>query len=156
MDDLTTLIQRVRSGDVEAFSPVVKRFQDMAVGYAYSVLGDFHLAEDAAQNAFMTAYLNLESVRDPASFPGWMRRIVFTECSRLMRASRPHTVELEEALTSSTNEAGPEQALDASESSALVSRLMASLPDRSREVTILYYLSAGSYRPCCGLLRRGR
>lgn len=152
MDDLTTLIQRVRSGDVEAFSPVVKQFQDMAVGYAYSILGDFHLAEDAAQNAFMTAYLNLESVRDPAGFPGWMRRIVFTECRRLTRGSRPHTVELEEAVTSKPNEAGPEQALDASERSALVSRLMASLPDRSREVTILYYLSDLSQKEIAAFL----
>ena len=83
LDDLTTLILRVRSGDVEAFSPVVKRFQDMAVGYAYSILGDFHLAEDAAQNAFMTAYLNLESVRDPAGFPGWTEtfwRWILTRC----------------------------------------------------------------------------
>jgi len=34
----------------------------MAVGYAYSVLGDFHLAQDAAQEAFVEAYRDLARV----------------------------------------------------------------------------------------------
>ena len=38
-----------------AFGEIVRRFQDMAYGCAYAVLGDFHLAEDAAQEAFLAA-----------------------------------------------------------------------------------------------------
>ncbi len=41
---------------LEAFGQIVVRFQDMAYGCAYALLGDFHLAEDAAQEAFLTAY----------------------------------------------------------------------------------------------------
>ena len=49
MDQLESIIERVQAGDVDAYGEVVHRFQDMAVGYAYSLTGDFHLAEDAVQ-----------------------------------------------------------------------------------------------------------
>ena len=71
MDDLTTLIDRVRGGDRAAYAGVVERFQDMAVGYASSQLGgDRHLAEDVAQEAFLQAYLDLGQLREAAAFPG--------------------------------------------------------------------------------------
>ena len=47
-DELTTLVTRARAGDSGAYDQVVRRFQDMAVGYSYTFLGDFHLAQDAA------------------------------------------------------------------------------------------------------------
>ena len=56
MDRLSDLLRAVKSGNLRAYEGVVLRFQDMAAGYAYSILGDFHLAEDAAQEAFLIAY----------------------------------------------------------------------------------------------------
>jgi DNA-directed RNA polymerase specialized sigma24 family protein len=51
MEEVRSLVVRARGGDLEAYGEIVRRFQDMAYGYAYSILGDFHLAEDAAQEA---------------------------------------------------------------------------------------------------------
>ena len=83
------------------FRPVdvmlVERFQDMAVGYAYSVLGDFHLAEDAAQEAFLEAYPNLHKVYGPEAFPGWLKRIVFKNCDRILRRKKLASTQLEDA-----------------------------------------------------------
>ncbi len=85
MEELRTLVVQAQAGSSGAYDRIVERFQDMAVGYAYSILGDFHLAEDAAQEAFVGAYADLHTLRDPAAFPGWFRRIVFMRCSRLTR-----------------------------------------------------------------------
>ncbi len=71
VDEIGDLITRSAQGDGRAYGEVVRRFQDMAVGYAYSLLRDFQLAEDAAQEAFVHAYGDLGSLRDPAAFPGW-------------------------------------------------------------------------------------
>lgn len=49
MEDLLSVLQRAQNGDLCAYGTIVQRFQDMAVGYAYSILGNFHFAEDAAQ-----------------------------------------------------------------------------------------------------------
>ena len=68
--DLEALIHRVRGGDDQAFGQIVRLFQDMAVGYAFSELGDFHQAEDAAQESFLQAYVGLDQLRNPSAFPG--------------------------------------------------------------------------------------
>ncbi len=76
-------VVRAQGGDTAAFDALVRRFRDMAVGYAYSILRDFHAAEDAAQEAFIQAYYDLETLREPGAFPAWFRRVVFKHCDRI-------------------------------------------------------------------------
>ena len=91
MEELGSLISRAQAGDLDAYGRIVRQFQDMAVGYAYSILGDFHLAEDAVQEAFIEAYPILSRVYGPAAFLGWFRRIIFKHCNRLTRGKRDET-----------------------------------------------------------------
>ena len=97
MEELKSVVLRAQSGDLDSYGELVRRFQDMAYGYAYSILGDFHLAEDAAQEAFIQAYRNLESLQQPIAFPGWFRTIVFKHCDRLTRRRRVSQAPLEVA-----------------------------------------------------------
>src|SRR5918992_97764 len=90
----------------EAFGELVARFQDMAFACAYAVLGDFYLAEDAAQESFITAWQSLHQLRTPEAFPGWLRRIVLTRCNRLTRGKRLQFVPLE--LAAETPSAAPD------------------------------------------------
>lgn len=64
MKDSISLVVSARGGDLAAFEALVREFWDMAVGYAYSILPDFHLAEDAAQEAFVECYVSLVQLRD--------------------------------------------------------------------------------------------
>jgi hypothetical protein len=81
VDSIEGLIDRARAPDASlamrqtAFSLIVERYQDAAYGYALASLGDPHLAWDAAQEAFLTAYCSLEQLRSPEAFPGWLRRM---------------------------------------------------------------------------------
>ena len=103
MEEIGALIRIAMSDDCalaqrhEAFSKVVLRFQDMAFGRAHAVLGDFCLAEDAAQEAFIAAWRRLHQLRQPDAFPGWFRRIVLTQCYRLTRGKRLKFVPLDAA-----------------------------------------------------------
>lgn len=65
MSDLIPLVERAMTGDPTAFTELVYRFQDMATGYAFSVLGDFHLAQDASQEDFLEASRHLDQLRLP-------------------------------------------------------------------------------------------
>jgi hypothetical protein len=47
MEELAVLVRRAQSGNLSAFAGIVRRFRDMACGYAHSRLGDFQSAEDA-------------------------------------------------------------------------------------------------------------
>src|SRR5258708_1586850 len=81
-----------------AFGVIVERYQDVAYGYALAGLGDPHLAWDAAQEAFLTAYTSLEQLRSAEAFPLWLRRIVRTSCRRLRREHQPPMVASLDAL----------------------------------------------------------
>jgi DNA-directed RNA polymerase specialized sigma24 family protein len=89
MEELVSLVHRAQAGDAEAFQVIVERFQDMAYGYAYAILGDFPLAEDAAQEAFIETYRALPELREAAAFPAWFKRIVFKHCDRRTRRHTP-------------------------------------------------------------------
>ena len=107
MEDLKQWVCRAQAGDLEAFGVLVRRFQDMAVGYAYSQMGDFHLAEDATQEAFVVAFEGLATLQEPEAFPGWLQRIVFTRCSRMKRKdSRFKIVPLDEVPYMTTSSPG--------------------------------------------------
>ena len=96
MEDLTGLIIAARQGDCEAYETVVRRFQDMAVAYAYALLGNWQEAEDAAQEAFIAAYYGLLNLHDAAAFPGWFRRIVHLRANRRLRVQEPVLVSLDQ------------------------------------------------------------
>jgi RNA polymerase sigma factor (sigma-70 family) len=151
VEELSVLVNRSRVGDLDAFGHVVRRFQDMAYGYAYSMLGDFHLAEDVAQEAFIEAYRQLASLRDAAAFPGWFRRIVATQCGRATRRKQPPSVGLDAAVAVAS-EAGPAEAAAGQEMRERVLEAVQSLPEHQRTVTALFYIDGYSQNDIAAFL----
>jgi RNA polymerase sigma factor (sigma-70 family) len=140
------LVAGSRSGDIAAFEQLVSRFQAMAYGYAWAMTGDAHLAEDATQQAFLVAFVNLPNLRDPARFGGWLRGIVRFESLRLLRSSRP-TADTSNDLRNAIDTApGPAEQAEANESLDRVTTAIAVLPDNERTVAALYYLHDQSQR----------
>ncbi len=83
------LVERaLGSKEIDAFADLVVRHQDQAIATAYALLGDRASAEDATQDAFIEAWLHLTSLREPAAFGGWLRRIVRSQCERIRRRTR--------------------------------------------------------------------
>jgi RNA polymerase sigma factor (sigma-70 family) len=146
MEDLKSLIEKAQTGDLDAYGMIVRRFQDMAVGYAYSIIGDFHLAEDAAQEAFIEAYPNLSKVYGPAAFPGWLRKIIFKHCDRLARRKRIEIVSLEAAINLPSKEKEPAEAVEEKEMKDNVLTAIAALPEKERVVTTLFYINGYSHQ----------
>ncbi|MEZ4868289.1 MAG: sigma-70 family RNA polymerase sigma factor [Caldilineaceae bacterium] len=133
-----------------AFAQLVRQFRGMALTYAYRVLGDEQLAQDVTQEAFLTAYQQLAQLREPAAFPGWLRRIVHTHCHRVTRRKQPDNVPLaclDRTLPFDDDLA--QQIADADATQALVDWVLnavADLPDHERTVVRLFYLDGYSIR----------
>lgn len=144
MENLKSLIKRAQTGDLDAYNTIVQRFQDMAVGYAYSILGDAHLAEDAAQEAFIEAYRCLSKLRKPEAFPSWFRKIVFKHCDRLTRGRRIKTIPLEAAPEIHSAKKGPAEIVLEQELKDNVLAAIRSLPEKQRIVTTLFYINGYS------------
>jgi len=113
----------------------------MAVGYGYSVLGDWHLAEDAAQEAFVSAYHGLSQLREPGAFPGWFRTVVFKHCHRLVRNKRVVTAPLDRALQVVDRFPSPVEHAEQREQHDYVAAAIRALSDQQRSVVTLFYIS---------------
>lgn len=146
------LVERTKSGDLDAYGEIVRRFQDMAYGYGYSILGDFSAAEDAAQESFIQAYRELASLREPEAFPGWFRRIVYTQCAMIARRNRVATVPLDEVAEVSSTAAGPHELVEQSEMRDRVLGAIRALPEHERVVTALFYINGYSHNDIAGFL----
>lgn len=144
MDELHTLVTAAQGGDLDAFSHIVQRFQGMAYASACTMLEDAHLAEDAAQEAFIEAYLNLSNLREPAAFPGWFRRIVFKQGDRLTRGKHLPTVPFEPTsiFDIPLDDLDPALLVESREMRDAVRGVVGALPERERIVTLLFYGSS--------------
>lgn len=151
MEPLPELIQRAQQGDLIAFGDLVRRFQDMAVGYAYAILHDLPLAEDAAQEAFLEAQRALPQLREANAFPAWLRRIVFKHCDRLTRGKQPALVELTDRVTMATA-AQPEVMMEAAEMTQSIRAAVQALPGEERTVITLFYMSDYSHEQIAAFL----
>ena len=77
-DDLAgdrAIVEAVLAGDRDAFRRLVERESVGVVRACHRVLGDLHAAEDAAQEAFVTAYRSLSTWRGDGPFGAWLTRI---------------------------------------------------------------------------------
>jgi RNA polymerase sigma factor (sigma-70 family) len=144
MTELRALVRAAQDGDKEAFGQVVRRFQDMAYASAYATVGDASLAQDIAQEAFLDAYLNLSKLRDPAAFPGWLRRIIIGHSSRQRRSQPVTTVPLEDAGSLYTHLPDPALTLEETQLRQEVHSAIARLPQSQRLVTVLFYVEGYS------------
>src|SRR4029077_2123853 len=69
------LVLAARRGDKRAFVEIVARHQAMVCGIALGILGDFSASEDAAQEAFLTAWRKFGDLRQPERLRVWLGQI---------------------------------------------------------------------------------
>jgi RNA polymerase sigma factor (sigma-70 family) len=139
------LVRMAQAGDDVAFTEIVRAYQDIAVAYAMSILGDYHLAEDAAQEAFVDAYRRLPSLREPAAFGAWFRTIVFKHCDRLTRHKRPDMTGLHAAMDVATSRPSPDETMEAHEIQTSLRAAIAMLSETEQQVVLLYYMGGHSH-----------
>ncbi len=147
------LVRNAKAGDTGAFTELVRRYQAMAFGSAYARVGDFHLAEDLAQQAFVAAWRSLPTLKDPARFGGWLRRIVQFECAHLLRDRPAATQPLDDARRATASD-DPVRSAERREGFDRALAAVNRLPQPEREVTILFYLHDHSQRQVANFLNQ--
>ena len=135
-----------------AFEKLVARFQDMAYASAYARLGDCHLAEDAAQRAFVAAWQKLSQLREPEAFPGWFKRVVHTECNRISRGKKFGHVPIDHAVNLASSVEDPQVFIERAELEQALFRSIEELSEAERTVITLFYLREQSHRDISAFL----
>jgi RNA polymerase sigma factor (sigma-70 family) len=113
----------------------------MAYAVAFTMLGDAHLAEDVAQEAFIEAYIALPKLREPAAFPGWFRRIVHKRGDRLARGKTHVLLPLDAAGALASGAPDPSALAETRELQRRVRAAIDALPEADRLPVTLFYLA---------------
>jgi RNA polymerase sigma-70 factor (ECF subfamily) len=82
--DDSELVQRAKRGDLESFNELVERHQSMAYNLALRMLGDRGAAEDTTQDAFFSAWRNINGFRG-SNFRAWLLSITANNCRDQLR-----------------------------------------------------------------------
>ncbi|MFO0899641.1 MAG: sigma-70 family RNA polymerase sigma factor [Pirellulales bacterium] len=147
--DDSQLIDRALAGQSAAFGELVLRYQDRLYNTLASTLGCAEEARDVAQEAFVQAYLKLETFQRNAAFYTWLYRIAFNVSVSRRRRQRPtQSVEAvrEQAGEEPLDRAGaPADRLEQQERAAQVQAALAQLSEDHRTVLVLREIEGFCY-----------
>lgn len=150
--DLVQLVRKAQARDTPAFTELVLRFQNLAMGFAYSRLRDWHQAQDAAQDALIAAYEALPSLQEPAAFAGWLRSIVFHRCQRMLRRYEIDSGPIDLAHDQLDPRGSPADAVIDVEQRDALSAAILSLDAEHREAVAMFYLRGVSQKEMSAFL----
>ena len=150
LPDVTDLVIWARKGDHAAYSKLVERYKDSLYRLAVRILGRPADAEDAVQEAFIKAYIQLDSYRSEYSFYTWVSTILTNTCYSALRARDWHVGsapnQLLEGLRSVDAFGDPEAAALLRSRDEILQRALHALPEKYSRILLLRYWSDLSYQ----------
>ena len=153
---LRTELPAARRGSHEAYGRIVRACQNTVTAIALAITGDVQASEDIAQEAFLSAWQQLDRLRNSASFLPWLRQITRNLARDWLRAQaqRPLSGEAAEIAIGMAADPSPEPAdrLLRGEAEAAAEDIISALPEDSREVLLLFYREGQSSRQVAALL----
>jgi RNA polymerase sigma-70 factor (ECF subfamily) len=142
----TELVTRAQAGDRNAFNELVRSHAQGVMNVVYRMCGDMHIAEDASQETFIRAWLQLPSYRPKSSLRSWLYRIAVNTAIDMLRKEKRILPQAVEDLVLADAGPGPEAVVAGSERAQLVKEAVLALPDASRAVLVLREYEGLSYR----------
>ncbi len=138
------LVLAAMGGDVDSFLTLCQRYYPAMVAVTRAVLGDDHLCEDAAQEAFAKACRRLNSLKSPSCFGAWLTAICRNEARSMLRQTPKAESLGDRDVPEETREEDPD--VD------LVRQAIRRLPVDARELLYLKYRNELSYEAIAELL----
>lgn len=155
VDDEPKLVARTLAGDPEAFAILVKTYQDRLFNSLVYATNRPQEAEEIAQEAFVQAFLKLESFRQDSAFYTWLYRIAFNLLATRRRNTR-HLISVERSLLPSRNEPAEEREpslrSEQVDRQQAVQRALATLSEEHRRIVVLREMEGCDYEAIADIL----
>jgi RNA polymerase sigma-70 factor (ECF subfamily) len=164
--DDAALAASVAAGDTAAFEALMRRHNRQLYRLARAVVGDDAEAEDALQEAYLSAYASIGRFRGEATLSTWLSRLVLNECfGRLRRQGRRSSIvqivssdedeRMEDDVASHASTGGtPLDLAERAEVRALLERKLDALPEVFRTVFVMRgveEMDVGEVAECLGI-----
>jgi RNA polymerase sigma-70 factor (ECF subfamily) len=164
--DDTELVRRSRDGDHEAFTELVRRYQDRIFNTAYRFMGERQFAEDITQDVFLKVYHGLARFQEKAAFSTWIYRITLNQCTSVARKLSTRKRKQEVSLTPVSEQGdadpidpsdrthNPAEIAEAAERVRVVQEAIATLDVEFREALVLRDIEGFSYEEIADIIER--
>jgi RNA polymerase sigma-70 factor (ECF subfamily) len=154
------LVARSKTGDMESFNQLVKRWERPIFALAYRTLGREEDARDVTQETFLRAFRALAGFKGDAKFSSWLYRIALNLCRDWMRKGRrapivqiPEGVEVEQLAAERQQTESVEDLAARAELSRGVAAAMEKLPPEQRQAIILKEYHGLTFQEIADLMR---
>lgn len=156
VNDDAQLIQEALAGKTAAFGQLVEKHQDRLYNTLVHMVGSVEDARDVVQDAFVQAFLKLETFRQNSAFYTWLYRIAFNIAASRYRQRRP-TASVERLREASGEEPvdvqpSPPERLEQEERCRQVQQAIAALGDEYRAVLVLREIDGCCYETIAEIL----
>lgn len=151
--DEEKLIKQAQRGDIQAYNTLVLHYQQVVYNVAYRIMGEPQAAEDAAQEAFISAYQSLNKFRE-GNFKAWLLRITTNGCYDELRRRKRRPQSSLEGITDNNDESfaflrdpaiGPEKRQQQLELIQAIESCLQGLPDDQRVTAVLCDIEGYDY-----------
>jgi RNA polymerase sigma-70 factor, ECF subfamily len=141
---LTPLIERAASGDNAAFEQIMIHSQQRVMAMTWRMLGNEADARDASQEVFLRVYKYLRRFKQDQDFFAWLYRITVNVCRDIAKKRQQHSYRFmslaagdEGAFEVHADQQDAEEALMHTQQRELITRALATLPDKERASIVL-------------------
>lgn len=145
------LVGFVCSGELDRYELIIRRYQQKLLRYALYLTNDEQLAADIVQEAFIKAYVNLNSFNQHLTFSSWMYRIVHNQAMNAVHKNRQH-VSIDEVMHLESND-NLEDEYIRQELSAHLHHCIEQMPILYKAPLTLYFLEEKTYVEISDILR---
>jgi len=147
------IIDKVLAGDIEAFSMIIRKYQDKAFNYVYSQIKDYDEAMDITQEIFIMTMEALRSFRRESKFSTWFYSIMVNYCKNYRKKNNRYNLvpinssrgDDEYDLQLPDERENPEEEVILQDSLRIVKEEIGNLPDDYREILLLRDIQGLSY-----------
>ena len=134
------VVSRIRDGESEAYSVLFERYHARCARLALRLLGDPDEAADAVQDAFIRAYLSLDSYQERDRFGSWLLCIVANRCRSAAAGARRRTTTATEWVRAQQETASTDKVREGDHALAhQIDNALESLPASTRSVVLSKY-----------------
>jgi RNA polymerase sigma-70 factor, ECF subfamily len=134
------LVAGALDGERQLFGILVERYWRMAVALASAKIDDYDAAQDIAQESFLKAYSQLDTLKDRSRFAGWLSKIVLQQCCDHIRKQSRATITPIDNVPSELLAAAKSNPGLTDQQLHFIRKTVASLPDKLRTVIIMRFI----------------
>ena len=146
MKEPDMIVARARKGDTDAFEQLVITYREPVFRLALRMCGNAADAEEAAQDAFLSAWKGLPNFRGDSRFSTWLYQLTtHAAIDLLRRQKRQISAEDIDGVSPQDDAPGPQQQAEQSETRKAVREAVLALPEEQRQIVVLRFMEELSY-----------